>query len=335
MPDERARVGRAAERVDAAGRAASARRDAGGASERSSHVVALDYGMKWNIPRHLFDQGCQVTILPGTATAEEVLAHKPDGVFLSNGPGDPEPLEYAIGTIRGLLGKKPVFGICLGHQLLSLACGAKTFKLKFGHRGANHPVQRLDDGRGGDHLAEPRLRGRRGDRCPTCARSDAPQPERRHDRRRRATASCRRSACSTTPRRRPGRTTATICSGGFWRRCGLSVTSHSSSPAQVDGARRPSSDCDAMPVTTRTPRPSSLTTTGSSIARYAATCLPWRSTRSKYSSAESLDRLGRLLFLVGHRRIDPAVAAAEERLAADGDHVLGHDLLVVLRRRSR
>jgi carbamoyl-phosphate synthase small subunit len=110
------------------------------------HVVALDYGMKWNIPRHLFDQGCQVTVLPGTATAEDVLAQEPDGVFLSNGPGDPEPLEYAVDTIRSLLGKKPVFGICLGHQLLSLACGAKTFKLKFGHRGANHPVQRLDVG---------------------------------------------------------------------------------------------------------------------------------------------------------------------------------------------
>jgi carbamoyl-phosphate synthase small subunit len=110
------------------------------------HVVALDFGMKWNIPRHLVDQGCRVTILPGTATAEEVLEHEPDGVFLSNGPGDPEPLEYAIGTIRGLLGKKPIFGICLGHQLLGLACGAKTFKLKFGHRGANHPVQNLDTG---------------------------------------------------------------------------------------------------------------------------------------------------------------------------------------------
>jgi carbamoyl-phosphate synthase small subunit len=110
------------------------------------HVVALDFGMKWNIPRHLFGQGCQVTVLPGAATAEEVLEHNPDGVFLSNGPGDPEPLEYAIRTIQGLLGKKPVFGICLGHQLLGLACGAKTFKLKFGHRGANHPVQRLDDG---------------------------------------------------------------------------------------------------------------------------------------------------------------------------------------------
>ncbi len=110
------------------------------------HVVALDYGMKWNIPRHLVDLGCRVTILPGTATAEDVLAQQPDGVFLSNGPGDPEPLEYAIDTIRGLLGKKPVFGICLGHQLLGLACGAKTFKLKFGHRGANHPVQNLRTG---------------------------------------------------------------------------------------------------------------------------------------------------------------------------------------------
>ncbi len=102
--------------------------------------------MKWNIPRHLVDMGCRVTILPGTASADDVLAHRPDGVFLSNGPGDPEPLEYAIKTIRGLLGRKPVFGICLGHQLLGLACGATTFKLKFGHRGANHPVQDLTTG---------------------------------------------------------------------------------------------------------------------------------------------------------------------------------------------
>jgi carbamoyl-phosphate synthase small subunit len=111
------------------------------------HVVALDYGMKWNIARHLRDEGCRVTILPGSATAEEVLAHEPDGVFLSNGPGDPEPLDYAIGTIRELLGKVPVFGICLGHQLLSLACGARTFKLKFGHRGANQPVLNVQTGR--------------------------------------------------------------------------------------------------------------------------------------------------------------------------------------------
>ncbi|MFK7735432.1 MAG: glutamine-hydrolyzing carbamoyl-phosphate synthase small subunit [Pirellulaceae bacterium] len=115
--------------------------------ERSTHVVCLDFGMKWNIARHLAEEGNRVTILPGTATAEEVLAQDPDGIFLSNGPGDPEPLGYAIETIRGLLGKRPIFGICLGHQLLSLAAGAKTFKLKFGHRGANQPVQNLETGR--------------------------------------------------------------------------------------------------------------------------------------------------------------------------------------------
>jgi carbamoyl-phosphate synthase small subunit len=114
-----------------------------GETERP-HLVALDYGMKWNIARHLTELGCDVTILPGTASAEEVLRHDPDGVFLSNGPGDPEPLDYAIQTIRQLLGKVPIFGICLGHQLLALACGAKTFKLKFGHRGANQPVQNLE-----------------------------------------------------------------------------------------------------------------------------------------------------------------------------------------------
>jgi carbamoyl-phosphate synthase small subunit len=111
------------------------------------HVVALDYGMKWNIARHLFEMGCRVTILPGTATADDVMGLKPDGVFLSNGPGDPEPIEYAHQTIRDLLGKKPIFGICLGHQLLSLASGGKTFKLKFGHRGANQPVMNHATGR--------------------------------------------------------------------------------------------------------------------------------------------------------------------------------------------
>jgi carbamoyl-phosphate synthase small subunit len=105
------------------------------------HVVAIDYGMKWNIPRHLSQTGCKVTVVPGTATAEEILALDPDGVFLSNGPGDPRPLDYAINTIRELLGKKPIFGICLGHQLLGLATGAEIYKLKFGHRGANQPVR--------------------------------------------------------------------------------------------------------------------------------------------------------------------------------------------------
>ncbi|MDA0658591.1 MAG: glutamine-hydrolyzing carbamoyl-phosphate synthase small subunit [Planctomycetota bacterium] len=115
---------------------------------RRPRVVALDFGMKWNIARHLYQQGCDVTIVPGTtATTESVLDHQPDGVFLSNGPGDPEPLAYAIQTIRGLLGRVPIFGICLGHQLLGLACGARTFKLKFGHRGANQPVLNLETGR--------------------------------------------------------------------------------------------------------------------------------------------------------------------------------------------
>ncbi len=116
-------------------------------SQSKPHVVCLDFGMKWNIARHLFDRGNRVTILPGTATAAEVMQQSPDGIFLSNGPGDPEPLTYAIDTIRELVGKRPIFGICLGHQLLSLACGAKTFKMKFGHRGSNQPVLNTDSGR--------------------------------------------------------------------------------------------------------------------------------------------------------------------------------------------
>jgi len=109
-------------------------------SGKQPHVVAVDYGMKWNITRHLADMGCKVTVVPGTSTAEQILSHNPDGVFLSNGPGDPEPLTYAVDAIKGVLGKKPVFGICLGHQLLGLALGGKTYKLKFGHRGGNQPV---------------------------------------------------------------------------------------------------------------------------------------------------------------------------------------------------
>jgi len=116
----------------------------GGAAK---HVVAIDYGLKLNIARHLASAGYRVTVLPGNATAQEVLALEPDGVFLSNGPGDPEPLEYAINTVRDLIGQVPLFGICLGHQLLALASGAKTFKLKFGHRGANQPVMDLATGK--------------------------------------------------------------------------------------------------------------------------------------------------------------------------------------------
>ncbi len=110
-------------------------------------VAALDYGMKHNILRSLEKAGCQVMVFPAHSTAEEVLAAKPDGVFLSNGPGDPSALHHEIGAVRGLLGKRPVFGICLGHQLLGLALGGRTFKLKFGHRGANQPVKDLTTGK--------------------------------------------------------------------------------------------------------------------------------------------------------------------------------------------
>lgn len=112
------------------------------------HVVAYDYGMKHNILRMLADRGCQITVVPAQMSAAKVLAMRPDGVFLSNGPGDPEPCDYAINAIRDIVNSDmPVFGICLGHQLLALASGARTLKMKFGHHGANHPVQDLDTGR--------------------------------------------------------------------------------------------------------------------------------------------------------------------------------------------
>jgi len=114
---------------------------------RKYKVIAFDFGIKQNILRLLRSHGCDVTVIPAQTSAKEVLAQKPDGVFLSNGPGDPAAVTYAIETVKQLLGKVPIFGICLGHQILALALGGRTYKLKFGHRGANHPVKNLQTGR--------------------------------------------------------------------------------------------------------------------------------------------------------------------------------------------
>lgn len=118
--------------------------DVGDSVDGRPHIVALDFGLKRNIVRLFVHYGARVTVVPGTASVEEVLALSPDGVFLSNGPGDPATLLDAVHTVAGLLGKVPIFGICLGHQILALAAGAKTYKLKFGHRGGNHPILDLD-----------------------------------------------------------------------------------------------------------------------------------------------------------------------------------------------
>ena len=176
------------------------------------HVVAYDFGIKRNILRILAEHGCRMTVVPAQTPADQVLAMNPDGIFLSNGPGDPEPCDYAIAAIaRFLTTDIPVFGICLGHQLLGLASGAKTVKMKFGHHGANHPVSELDSGRvlissqnhgfavdeatlPGD-LARPRTA-----RCSTarCRASRAPTG--------------RPSASRDIPRRAPARTTCACCS---------------------------------------------------------------------------------------------------------------------------
>jgi carbamoyl-phosphate synthase small subunit len=111
------------------------------------HVVAYDFGIKQNILRMLTREGCRVTVVPAKTTAEETLAMHPDGVFFSNGPGDPEPLDYAVETVRKLQGKTPIFGICLGHQIFGLALGGKTYKLKFGHHGGNHPIMNHQTGK--------------------------------------------------------------------------------------------------------------------------------------------------------------------------------------------
>ena len=121
--------------------------ESNGEFRKRLHVVAYDFGIKHNILRMLTREGCRVTVVPAETTADDVLELKPDGVFLSNGPGDPEPVDYAVKAIRDMMGRVPIFGICLGHQLTGLALGGKTYKLKFGHHGGNHPVRNNTTGK--------------------------------------------------------------------------------------------------------------------------------------------------------------------------------------------
>ena len=131
---------------DAVSRVSSKKRWYARTSNPEYLVVAIDCGMKLNIVRQLGEHGCNVTVVPYNTRAEDILAMNPDGVFVSNGPGDPEDVKPVIGVLKKIIGQKPVFGICLGHQLIALACGAKTYKLKFGHRGGNHPVKNVRTG---------------------------------------------------------------------------------------------------------------------------------------------------------------------------------------------
>jgi len=140
-------AGAMAAAASAAAKAAAAKTSATQNMAPQRHVVAYDYGIKQNILRMLVDEGCRVTVVPAMTSAEDVMSLSPDGVFLSNGPGDPEPCNYAYESIRRLMGKVPVFGICLGHQLVGLALHGRTYKLKFGHHGGNHPVKNMETGK--------------------------------------------------------------------------------------------------------------------------------------------------------------------------------------------
>ena len=186
-----------------------------GVSTDPPRIVALDFGMKWNIARHLLGVGARVTVVPGTVAADEVLQRQPNGVLLSNGPGDPEPLEYAIETTRRLLPHVPIFGICLGHQIVALACGARTFKLKFGHRGANQPVLNLLTERveitsqnHGFAVSEDELPANWRSRTGISTTARLPVF---------VTVNGQPSACSIIPRPRPVPMTATTCSSSLLR----------------------------------------------------------------------------------------------------------------------